>query len=71
MNPCYGEQLITLGTAIAFRIAQDKCADDLVILSALFNVIGDELGLLASFRPPCNNSQTNAEEVHPNNSFFE
>lgn len=45
---CCGEKLILLGTAIAFQIANEKTADDLTVLGALFTVIGDQLSLLAN-----------------------
>lgn len=50
---CYGEKLIAAGTAIAFQIAQQYPPEDLAILSGLFEVIGDELGLLAETKTAC------------------
>lgn len=47
MNKCYGEQLITLGTSIAFKISQDLPPDEIGILGALLTVIGDQLALLS------------------------
>ena len=43
-----GEKLITLGTAIAFRIAETNSPEDLAVLGNLFTVIGDQLSLLST-----------------------
>lgn len=43
-----GEQLLAVGTAIAVQVAQTTCAEDLEVLASLFNVIGEQLGLLAA-----------------------
>lgn len=48
MNNCYGEQLITLGTSIAFKLAQDLPPDEIGILGALLTVVGDQLALLSA-----------------------
>lgn len=49
INNCYnGKQLITIGTAIAFKIADCTDADSLGVLGALFSVIGDQLALLSA-----------------------
>ena len=45
---CYGEKLIAAGTAIAFQLAQECRPEDLELLSDLFNVIGEQLALLAN-----------------------
>ncbi len=45
---CIGEKLITLGTAIAFRIAETNSPEDLAVLGALFTVMGDQLSLLSA-----------------------
>ncbi len=50
---CYGEKLIAAGTAVAFQIAQERTPEELAILCDLFNVIGDELGLLAGTKASC------------------
>ncbi|MCI9576190.1 MAG: hypothetical protein HFJ84_05925 [Clostridiales bacterium] len=47
MPSCEGQQLIAVGTAIAFQIAQHASTDDMVLLGSLFNVIGEQLDLLA------------------------
>jgi hypothetical protein len=48
MNNCRGEKLAVLGTAIAVQIASGISSDDATILGALFNVIGDQLTLIAA-----------------------
>ena len=48
MNRCYGEKLAALGTALAIQIANGISADDANVLGALFNVIGDQLALIAA-----------------------
>lgn len=47
MDQCYGEKLITVGTAIAFKLAQNLSPDELGIIGDLLNVVGDQLGLLS------------------------
>ena len=44
---CYGEKLIAAGTAIAFQLAQECPPEDLALLGNLFQVIGEQLGLLS------------------------
>jgi len=48
MNRCCGEKLAAIGTAIAIQIARGISASDANILGALFNVIGDQLSLIAA-----------------------
>lgn len=48
MNSCSGETLAVLGTAIAIQISSGINADEMNILGALFNVIGDQLSLIAA-----------------------
>ena len=48
MNKCCGEKLAAIGTAVAIQIANGLSADDTNILGALFNVIGDQLSLIAA-----------------------
>lgn len=55
-NCCYGEQLITVGTAIAFKIAECTDSDQLGILGALLSVVGDQLSLLADTKEICSNT---------------
>lgn len=57
MNQCYGEQLIALGTALAFQISRETTVDEAAVIGALFTVIGDELSLLATARG-INNTNT-------------
>lgn len=47
MDPCCGEKLVAVGSAIAIQIAQCTDPDDLSLLGALFTVIGDQLSLLS------------------------
>ena len=53
MASCQGQQLIALGTAIAFQLAQHLSADDLELVGALLEVVGDQLALLALTKPSC------------------
>jgi hypothetical protein len=48
MNKCCGEKLAAIGTAVAIQIANGLSADDTNVLGALFNVIGDQLSLIAA-----------------------
>lgn len=48
MTKCDGEKLAALGTAIAVSLANGITADEANILGALFNVIGDQLALIAA-----------------------
>lgn len=48
MNSCSGEELALLGVAIAIQISANVSADEASILGALFNVIGDQLALIAA-----------------------
>ena len=45
---CCGEKLAALGTALAIQISSGISATDANILGALFNVIGDQLALIAA-----------------------
>lgn len=51
MASCQGQQLIALGTAIAFQLAQCLSADDLELVGSLLEVVGDQLALLALTKP--------------------
>lgn len=53
MNQCYGEQLIALGTALAFEMSRKLSVDESVVIGALLNVIGDQLALLAAVNDAC------------------
>ncbi len=48
MNKCDGSALAAAATAIAISIADRVSADEANILSAFFNVIGDQLALIAA-----------------------
>lgn len=48
VDKCYGEKLITFGTAVAFQIAQICDPEEIEIWSDLFTVISDQLTLLSS-----------------------
>ena len=47
MDNCYGEKLLIISTAIAFKLAQNFAPDELGIMGDLFSVLGDQLGLLS------------------------
>lgn len=57
MDKCYGEKLITIGTAIAFQIAQNCNPEEIGILGGLLSVIGDQLSLLADTKGMENENQ--------------
>lgn len=59
MDKCCGEKLITIGTAIAFQIAENNNPDDLAVLGSLFTVIGDQLSLLSITK---SNTQNNCSQ---------
>lgn len=50
MDSCYGEKLIAIGGIIASEIARDCDSYTVEVLAALFNVIGDQLALLAAVK---------------------
>lgn len=43
----YGNSLITLASVVAMKISQDLDTDTINILGAFFNILGDQLNLLA------------------------
>lgn len=45
-----GETLVALGMAVAVQLAQGRSLDELELLSAFFEVLGDNLGLIAARR---------------------
>lgn len=45
-----GEGLVVLGMAVALQMAQGKRLDELELLSAFFEVLGDNLSLIAARR---------------------
>ena len=53
---CCGEKLAALGTALAIQISSGISATDANILGALFNVIGDQLALIAATEVSNDNS---------------
>ena len=57
MKKCHGEELITVGTTIAFSLAQNCSPDELNILGALFCVIGDQLALLSATKELASNCE--------------
>lgn len=45
-----GEGLVVLGTAVALQMAQGRTLEELGLLSAFFEVLGDNLALIAARR---------------------
>lgn len=45
---CYGKSLAVIGTAVALQLSENLNATQMNILGTLFNVIGDQLSLLAA-----------------------
>ena len=66
MNRCCGEKLAVLGTAIAMQIARGISASDTNILGALFNVIGDQLSLIAATEVDDESSTKDSESSRNN-----
>ena len=46
--------LLLLAAVVAFQLAQGRSADDLSLMSAFFEVLGDDLALLAICAPQDN-----------------
>lgn len=61
VDKCYGEKLITLGTAVAFQIAQTCEPEEIEIWSDLFTVISDQLTLLSSTKGKISESNESKE----------
>lgn len=57
-----GGELIAAAAALSVVIAQGKTAEELELLAALFEIIGDNLGLLALKAPSGDDCQCQAEE---------
>lgn len=47
-----GDFLLALTTLLSLQMAQGRTADELTLLSAFFEVLGDNLALLATVRTP-------------------
>ena len=62
---CYGKNLAVLATAIAIEISQGMSATNMNILGALFNVVGDQLALLAATKQA---EEECAQDASQNNS---
>ncbi len=45
-----GEGLLLLATAVSLQLAQGRSVDELELLAAFFEVLGDNLGLIAARR---------------------
>ena len=58
-----GGDLVAAAAALSVFIAQGKTADELDLLAALFNIIGDNLALLAVKAPSAEDGQCR-EESH-------
>lgn len=59
---CGGEGLVLLATLVAFQLAQGRSADQLALIGAFFNVLGDDLALIAAQRsmPACSPEDADA-----------
>ncbi|MDQ5983335.1 MAG: hypothetical protein RUMPE_00344 [Eubacteriales bacterium SKADARSKE-1] len=66
MDKYYGEKLITLGTAIAFQIAQNCEPEEIEIWSDLFIVVSDQLALLSSTKGKISESSENKRNINKN-----
>ena len=67
MNKCCGAKLAAAGTAIAIQIAIGLSTDDINILGALFNVIGDQLALIAAAEVSGQSNDNNSNNNSNNN----
>lgn len=47
-----GESLLVIAALVSLQMAQGRTADQLNLLAAFFEVLGDNLGLIAAARPP-------------------
>lgn len=59
---CGGEGLVLLAALVAFQLAQGRSADQLALIGAFFNVLGDDLTLMAAQRsmPGCSPGETDS-----------
>ena len=64
-----GEALLILATLVSLQLAQGRSSDDLVLIAAFFEVLGDNLALIAARRDMSAGSRckesVNSVEVHP------
>ena len=55
-----GEALVLLAAVVSFQLAAGKTAGQIELLAAFFNVLGDNLALLAARLPPEQQTATEA-----------
>lgn len=62
---CGGEGLVLLAALVAFQLAQGRSADQLALIGAFFNVLGDDLTLMAAQRsmPACAPGSADASDA--------
>lgn len=53
-----GDVLLAAATAVSIAIAQGKTTDEIAVLAAFFNVLGESLDFLALHAPEAISSQT-------------
>lgn len=58
-----GEGLVVLGMAAAIQMAQGRSADELELLSSFFEVLGDNLALIAARRANCEVAKARCESL--------
>lgn len=46
-----GQTLVLLAAVVSFQLAQGRSAEDLELMSAFFEVLGDDLALIAARLP--------------------
>lgn len=56
------ENIVLLAAAASVRLAQGTSAQQLELLAAFFEVLGDNLGLLALCAPSCDGSSSTLDE---------
>lgn len=66
-TPCSGGQtLLLLATAVSLQLAQGRSAEDLELMSAFLEVLGNNLALLAACQPSANTGRnTCAPQAEP------
>lgn len=61
-----GEALVVLATLVSIQLAQGRSADELQLISSFFEVLGDNLSLIAAQRTtPASLPQTNEDRRAP------
>lgn len=57
-----GEFLIIVAALVSFQLAQGRTADELAVIAAFFDILGDNLALLAATRPAASDALAHTRE---------